>query len=74
MVAGTHYTFEVAGVYNGLFVMSDRQTGSVWTHYDGTVLTGPLADGEPRMQIEPMVQPRWADWSLCWCTRSTRCT
>lgn len=63
VVAGTHYTFEVAGVYNGLFVMSDRQTGSVWTHYDGTVLTGPLANGGTRMQIEPMVQTRWADWS-----------
>ena len=63
MAGGTHYTFDVAGLYNGLFVMSDRQTGSVWTHYDGTVLTGPLAGTETRLQIEPVVHTRWADWS-----------
>ena len=63
VAGGTHYTFDIAGLYNGLFVMSDRQTGSVWTHYDGTVLTGPLAGTETRLRIEPMVQTRWADWS-----------
>jgi len=63
VAGGTHYTFDVAGLYNGLFVMSDRQTSSVWTHYDGTVLTGPLAGTGTRLRIERMVQTRWADWS-----------
>jgi Protein of unknown function (DUF3179) len=52
----------VAGIYNGLFVMSDRQTGSVWTHYDGTILTGPLTESGLGMEIEPILHLRWSDW------------
>ena len=52
----------MAGLYNGLFVMRDRQTGSVWTHYDGTILTGPLAETGLRMEIEPILHLRWSDW------------
>ena len=54
--------FDVAGLYNGLFVMSDRLTGSVWTHYDGTILTGPLAGTGTALTIQPMLQQRWRDW------------
>ena len=52
----------MAGLYNGLFVMRDRQTGSVWTHYDGTILTGPLAETNLSMEIEPILHLRWSDW------------
>ena len=52
----------MAGLYNGLFVMRDRETGSVWTHYDGTILTGPLAGTGLRMEIEPILHLRWSDW------------
>lgn len=62
-VDGTSYTFEVAGLYNGLFVMSDRQTGSVWTHYDGTVLQGPLAGQDIALTIQPMVHTTWEQWT-----------
>ncbi len=62
-VDGTRYTFDVFGLYNGLFVMSDRQTGSVWTHYDGTVLLGPLAGDDIAMPIEPMVHTSWENWT-----------
>ncbi len=61
-IDGTHYTYDVFGLYNGLFVMDDRQTGSVWTHYDGTVLTGELAGSGARLEIQPMVHTTWADW------------
>ena len=59
---GTAYTFDVAGLYEGLFVMSDRQTGSIWTHYDGTVLQGPLAGTGTRLEIRPLIHTYWSDW------------
>ncbi len=62
VVNGTAHTFEVAGLYNGLFVMADRETGSVWTHYDGTVLTGPLAGQDIAMPILPMAHMTWDQW------------
>jgi len=62
-VEDTLYTFDVAGLYNGLFVMSDRQTGSVWTHYDGSILIGPLANSGIRLEIQPIVHTTWAEWS-----------
>jgi len=42
--------------------MEDRQTGSVWTHYDGQVLTGPLAGTGVELEIQPMVHTTWGDW------------
>jgi hypothetical protein len=62
VVNGTHYTFDVYGLYNGLFVMDDRQTGSVWTHYDGRVLSGPLAGQGLRLQIQPLFHTTWGEW------------
>ena len=56
------YTFEVAGLYNGLFVMADRATGSIWTHYDGTVLIGPLAGRDIALTIQPMIHVTWEQW------------
>ena len=62
VIDGTRYTFDVVGLYNGVFVMADRQTGSVWTHYDGTVLTGPLAGTGTRLEVLPLHHRRWRDW------------
>lgn len=42
--------------------MADRQSGSVWTHYDGSVLTGPLLDSGARLTIEPIIHTTWQDW------------
>ena len=52
--------FDVFGLYNGVFAMSDRQTGTVWTHLDGIALKGSLA-GE-RLPIIPMIHTTWEDW------------
>lgn len=59
---GIQYTFEVAGVYNGLFVMADRLTGSVWSHYEGKVMDGPLAGQGIAMDYMPTTQTTWAEW------------
>lgn len=52
----------MAGLYNGLFVMRDRQTGSVWTHYDGSILKGPLAGQGVKLEILPAYHTTWGDW------------
>jgi hypothetical protein len=63
VVDGTRYTFDVYGLYNGLFIMSDRQTGSVWTHFDGSVLTGPLVEANINLEFAPLVHTTWAEWT-----------
>ena len=40
--------------------MSDRETGSVWAHLDGTATEGVL-EGQ-RMAIVPMPQMTWGEW------------
>lgn len=42
--------------------MKDRTTGSVWTHFDGTVLQGPLAGSGIVMDTVPTIHLRWSDW------------
>jgi Protein of unknown function (DUF3179) len=42
--------------------MEDRETGSVWTHFDGKVLTGPLANKGIELETVPLVHTRWNDW------------
>jgi hypothetical protein len=52
----------VNGLYNGVFDMTDRQTGSLWTHFDGTVLQGPLVDSGTTLELKPLVHTTWAEW------------
>ncbi len=59
---GTRYTFDVSGLYNGVFVMRDRQTGSLWTHFDGSVLQGPLAGTDTKLELQPIVHTTWSEW------------
>ena len=42
--------------------MKDRQTGSIWTHYDGSVLVGPLADSDIKLEVQPLVHTTWEEW------------
>ena len=42
--------------------MADRQTGSVWTHYDGSILNGPLAGNGLSLELQPIVHTTWAEW------------
>lgn len=65
-IDGTRYTFDVVGLYNGLFVMADRQTGSVWTHYDGSILNGPLAGQGMSLELQPIVHTTWAEWQAAY--------
>jgi hypothetical protein len=42
--------------------MSDRQTGSVWTHYDGSILNGPLAGAGLSLEQQPIIHTTWSEW------------
>jgi hypothetical protein len=61
-IDGTTYTFAPSGLYNGLFVMRDDQTGSIWTHFDGSVIQGPMAGTGAELEIQPIVHVTWSDW------------
>jgi len=39
---GRRLTFEEEGIYNGVFVMRDHETGTLWSHYTGEAFEGPL--------------------------------
>jgi hypothetical protein len=41
-VDGRRLSFEEIGIFNGVFVMQDRQTGTYWSHYTGEALEGKL--------------------------------
>ncbi len=41
-------------------VMTDRQTGSIWSHLDGLALQGPLQGSE--MEYLPLLHTTWEEW------------
>ena len=46
----------------GVFLMRDRQTGTIWAHLDGKAAQGPLA-GE-RLRWIPVPQMTWGQWKV----------
>ncbi len=53
-------TFEVFGLKQGVLIMIDPETGSIWTHLEGGAIQGPL-EGK-RMAMVPLPQMTWGDW------------
>ncbi len=41
-IDGRRLSFEEVGIYNGVFLMKDRETGTTWSHYTGEAFDGPL--------------------------------
>ena len=41
-VNGKMHRFNNVGLYDGLFVMQDTETGTLWRHIDGQALYGPM--------------------------------
>ena len=60
MVNGQRLTFDLLGLYQDVFLMADRQTGSVWAHLDGYASQGPLA-GE-QLTFLPLPLMKFAKW------------
>ena len=46
----------------GVFLMRDRQTGTIWAHLDGKAVQGPLT-GE-RLRWIPVPQMTWGQWKI----------
>ncbi len=60
-VNGEELTFGTSGkLFRDALVMYDRQTGSLWTQVDGSVLRGELEGAQ--LQPIPAVQTTWAEW------------
>ncbi len=60
-VQGQDLTFGVSGkLYKDALVMFDRQTDSLWTQVDGSVLRGKMKGA--RLEPVPAVQTTWAEW------------
>ncbi|MCP3910146.1 MAG: DUF3179 domain-containing protein [Actinomycetia bacterium] len=47
-------------LYQSALVMYDRQTGTMWTHYDGRAVVGHL-EGE-QLEFVPVSTVSWRDW------------
>jgi hypothetical protein len=43
VIDGNRYNFEYAGLYDGVSILRDRETGGYWHHITGECLYGPLA-------------------------------
>ncbi len=59
-MAGERHLFRASGLYNGVFVMLDDGTGSVWSHLDGLALSG--AEAGAQLQILPLQTTTWGAW------------
>lgn len=47
------HRFAARGLYNGLFLLGDRETGSYWDHVTGECLHGPLKGS--RLAVHPLL-------------------
>ncbi len=59
-VDGKPLLFDFYGLYNGVAVMSDRDTGSVWTIVEGRAIKGARAN--QRMKTAPLLDTTWGEW------------
>ena len=60
MVDGKVYSFEVFGLDRDVFLMVDRETGSIWTHIEGIAIEGPMRGAQ--LTMIPIPQMTWGDW------------
>ncbi len=60
-VDGQRLTFDLFGLYNGVFAMKDLQTQTVWTHIGGEALRGPLSGA--RLEMVPLMHVTWDEWA-----------
>ena len=54
-------TFRVEGGFNGTFITTDYETGSLWAPFTGEALHGPLQGA--RLERLSLYQATWAEWT-----------
>lgn len=64
VVNGKTHRFGVRGLYNGLLLMGDYETGSYWDHITGTCLHGPLKGYQ--LEIHPLLHMNVAQALAQW--------
>ena len=60
MVAGQRLTFDMWGLDSDVFIMRDRETGTLWAHLTGLASRGPLAGS--RLDMIPVPLMTWGQW------------
>lgn len=70
MVNGRRLTFDVWGLDRDVFLMRDRQTGTIWAHLDGAASSGPLAPraglAGSRLKMLPVPLMTWGQWKAAY--------
>lgn len=59
-VAGKARKFDFYGLYNGVVVMCERETETVWTQVSGQAVQGPLQGA--RLKKGPLLDTTWGQW------------
>ena len=54
---GKRYHFQLFGLYDAVMVMSDVETGSIWSHLGGGALDGPMQGAQ--LELIPLIQTTW---------------
>ena len=60
VVNGKRYHFQLFGLYDAVMVMSDEETGSIWSHLGGGALDGPMQGAQ--LELIPLIQTTWEQW------------
>ena len=59
-VDGKPLLFDFYGLYNGVAIMSDRDTESVWLLVEGRAIKGPRANKQ--LHTAPLLDTTWGEW------------
>jgi hypothetical protein len=59
-IGGLRHRFRVDGKYNATHILTDLETGSLWTPFGAVALHGPLAG--TRLRQLPLHQCTWREW------------
>lgn len=60
VVDGQRFFFRASGLYNGVFIMVEDHTDTVWSHLDGSAVSGSLAG--TRLEILALQTTTWGSW------------
>ncbi len=56
------FSFDIMGLYNGSMIMKDRETGNLWSCYNGVALYGPLhGESLPRIPAFLCLLSEWLE-------------
>ena len=60
VLEGDRYNLRLDGIYDGVILLSDFETGSLWSPFTGHSIHGPLKDRQ--FERRQVIQCTWAEW------------